>query len=42
MIDHNFKAIIEALLFVSERPVLIEQIRSVLSELDSAKVREIL
>jgi len=42
MVDHNFKAVIEALLFVSERPVLIEQIRSVLSELDSAKIREIL
>ena len=42
MVDHNFKAVIEALLFVSERPVLIEQIRSVLSELDSAKIRQIL
>jgi len=42
MIDHNFKAVIEALLFVSEKPVLIEQIRGVLGELDSAKVREML
>ena len=42
MTENNLKAIIEALLFVSEKPVLIEQIRGVLDDLDSAEIREVL
>ena len=33
--ENNYKAVIEALLFVSEKPLLIEQIHRVLSDLDS-------
>ncbi len=36
------KSIIEALLFISEKPVLIEQIRRVLTDLDSVAIRSIL
>ena len=39
--ENNYKPIIEALLFVSERPLLIEQIRRILSDLDSARIRAI-
>lgn len=42
MQENNFKAVIEALLFVSEKPVLIEQIRNILSDLDSSRIRQIL
>ena len=40
--ENNYKAIIEALLFVSEKPLLIEQIHRVLSDLDSTVIRSIL
>ena len=39
---NNHKAIIEALLFVSDKPLLIEQIHRVLSDLDSVSIRGIL
>ncbi len=42
MTEGNPQAIIEALLFVSEKPLLIEQIRRVIDDLDSAGIREIL
>lgn len=42
MDERNKKTIIEALLFVSERPLLIEQIHRVLNDLDSAAIREML
>ena len=42
MDDKTPKAVIEALLFVSEKPLLIEQIRHVLNDLDSAMIRAIL
>lgn len=38
----DYKSVIEALLFVSERPVLIEQIRSVLNELGPSEIRDLL
>ena len=40
--ENNYKAVIEALLFVSEKPVMIEQIHCVLSDLDPAGIREML
>jgi len=40
--ENNYKAVIEALLFVSEKPLLIEQIRAVVDELDSTVIRSIL
>jgi segregation and condensation protein B len=42
MPEGNPKKIIEALLFVSERPLLIEQIHRAISELDSARIRQII
>jgi segregation and condensation protein B len=42
MAEDNHRAVIEALLFVSEKPVLIEQIRRVLSDLDPTRIRGIL
>jgi segregation and condensation protein B len=38
----NTKAVIEALLFVSEKPLTYEQIRSVLENLDTAQINKIL
>jgi segregation and condensation protein B len=38
----NTKAVIEALLFVSEKPLTIEQIKSVLDNLDTAQINKIL
>ena len=42
MTDNNIKAVVEALLFVSEKPVLIEQIHNVFKELASSEIRDIL
>ena len=42
MTERDLKAIIEALLFVSEKPVLIEQIRRVLDDTDSTVIRSLL
>ncbi len=42
MIEGNPRAIIEALLFVSEKPLLIEQVHRVTNDLDSARIRAIL
>ena len=42
MTEDNFKTIIEALLFVSEKPVLIDQIHRVLNDLEPANIRKIL
>ena len=42
MSEKNLKAIIEALLFVSEKPVLIEQIHRVLNDTDSTAIRSLL
>ncbi|MFH1578020.1 MAG: SMC-Scp complex subunit ScpB [Candidatus Omnitrophota bacterium] len=36
----NLKAVIEAILFVNEKPVLIEQIRNVFKDLDAAEIRK--
>ncbi|MFH1678258.1 MAG: SMC-Scp complex subunit ScpB [Candidatus Omnitrophota bacterium] len=41
MAENNYKAIIEALLLISEKPLMIEQVHKVLTELDSLKIREI-
>ena len=38
----NYKAVIEALLFVSDKPLLIDQIHRVLGDLDSVRIRQIL
>ncbi len=38
----NFKAVIEALLFVSEKPLTIGEINEVLDNLDAARINEIL
>ncbi len=38
----NHKAVIEALLFVSDKPLMIEQIRRVLSDLDPSDIRSAL
>ena len=40
--ENNHQAIIEALLFVSEKPLLIEQIHSVLNDLQPTDIRDIL
>jgi segregation and condensation protein B len=42
MTERDPRAIIEALLFVSEKPVLIEQIRRVLDDTDSTAIRSLL
>ena len=42
MSTDNYKPVIEALLFVSEKPLLIEQIRRVLQDLDPVGIRQIL
>jgi segregation and condensation protein B len=42
MTEGNLRAIIEALLFVSEKPLLIEQIHRITDDLDSAGIRAIL
>lgn len=42
MTENNLKAIIEALLFVSEKPLLIEQIHRVTSDADPTGIRAIL
>lgn len=38
----NIRAVIEALLFVSEKPLAVEQIRDVLDTLDAGQIRQIL
>lgn len=42
MAQDNTQAVIEALLFVSEKPLFIEQIKNVLDNLDSVEIRRIL
>ncbi|HOW42926.1 MAG TPA: SMC-Scp complex subunit ScpB [Candidatus Omnitrophota bacterium] len=42
MESDNLKAVIEALLFASEKPLLIEQIRRVLDNLEADKIRAVL
>lgn len=42
MSQDNFKAIIESLLFISEKPLLIEQIHRLLSDLEPVDIRRIL
>jgi len=42
MSEDNVKATVEALLFVSEKPVLIEHLHNVFKELEPAKIRAIL
>jgi segregation and condensation protein B len=42
MSENNYRAVIEALLFVSDKPLLIEQIHRVAGDLDSAGIRAIL
>lgn len=42
MNDNNVKPVIEALLFVSDKPVLIEQMRNVFKEIESSLIRSIL
>ncbi|OGX45878.1 MAG: SMC-Scp complex subunit ScpB [Omnitrophica WOR_2 bacterium RIFCSPLOWO2_12_FULL_51_8] len=39
MSDNNTKAVIEALLFISEKPLTIEQVRNVLGHLDAEQAR---
>lgn len=39
MPENNLKSAIEALLFVSERPLAIEEIRSILDDLDAGEIR---
>src|SRR3989338_943922 len=38
----NYKSAIEALLFISEKPLLLEQIKTALEGLDTPKIREII
>jgi len=40
--DNNYRSIIEALLFVSEKPLLVDQIRHVLGELEPSAIRSML
>lgn len=40
--DFNYKSAIEALLFISEKPLLLEQIKTALEGLDTPKIREII
>ncbi len=42
MAEDNYKTIIEALLFVNEKPVSVEPIRRTLSNLDSVKIKAII
>lgn len=42
MAQDNTQAVIEALLFVSEKPLFIEQVKNVLDNLDSVEIRRIL
>lgn len=42
MAQDNTKAVIEALLFSSDRPLTVEQIKNVLSNLDAVQIRHIL
>lgn len=42
MSENNIRAVIEALLFTSEKPLAIEQIRAVLDNLETSDVRRIL
>lgn len=41
MSEDNVKPVIEALLFVSEKPLTIEQVKSVLSHLEASSIRNI-
>ena len=40
--DFNYKSAVEALLFISEKPLLLEQIKTALEGLDTPKIREII
>jgi segregation and condensation protein B len=40
MAENNIKAVIEALLFSSDKPLLIEQIRKILDNLDGSQIRK--
>lgn len=40
--DSNYKSAVEALLFISEKPLLLEQIKTALEGLDTHKIREII
>jgi segregation and condensation protein B len=42
MSDNNLKAVIEALLFTSDKPLTIEQIRSILDNLDAVQINGVL
>lgn len=42
MSEDNLKAVIEALLFASERPLLLEQIKTVLDNLETDEIRRII
>lgn len=42
MSENNLKSVIEALLFVSEKPLTIERIKNVLDNLDSAQIRALI
>jgi len=42
MANNNIKSVIEALIFSSERPITIEQIRSALDNLDATEVRAVI
>jgi segregation and condensation protein B len=42
MAEDNNKSVIEALLFISEKPVLIDQIKKVLNHLDAEQIRGLL
>ncbi len=42
MLENNIKSVIEALLFASEKPLAIEQVRNVLDNLEAIQVRRIL
>lgn len=42
MAENNLKSVIEALLFVSERPLALETIRNVLDNLDTSEIRKLL
>ncbi len=40
--DNHVKGIVEALLFVSEKPVVLEQIREVIGEVDTQEIRAVI
>lgn len=42
MADNNLKSVIEALLFVSERPLTLEAIKNVLDNMDTSEIRKVL